>query len=75
MISKLQRHEGGFALVIDRALADVLRISTDTPLEITTDGRTLAITPMVDTRRRRKFQIALGRTNRKHGAALEQLAD
>ncbi|KMY68601.1 AbrB family transcriptional regulator [Desulfocarbo indianensis] len=45
MIKKLTRHGNSMALVIDKPILELLNISSETPLEITTDGRSLTITP------------------------------
>ena len=37
MIKKLTRHGNSLALVIDRLILELLRIDTDTPLDISTD--------------------------------------
>lgn len=45
MIKKLTRHGNSLALVIDKPILEILNIAPDTPLHITTDGRSLTITP------------------------------
>jgi antitoxin component of MazEF toxin-antitoxin module len=39
MTKKLIRHGNSAALVIDKALMDLLKVRMDTPLEVTTDGQ------------------------------------
>ncbi|MBS1993458.1 MAG: AbrB/MazE/SpoVT family DNA-binding domain-containing protein [Cyanobacteria bacterium SZAS LIN-3] len=46
MIKKLTKHGNSQALVLDRAVLDLLKISSDTELEITTDGKRLLIEPI-----------------------------
>ena len=75
MIKKLTRHGNSLALVIDKPVLELLNIDADTPLEITTDGRALVITPATDAPRRARFQSALDETNRRHGKALRKLAE
>ena len=75
MIKKLTRHGNSLALVIDRAVLDLLKIDADTPLEISTDGQVLVVAPVRDPKRRKKFEKALGSANRKYGRALKRLAD
>jgi len=48
MIKKLTKHGNSLALVIDRAVLDLLKIKVDTPLDISTDGQILVITPIRD---------------------------
>jgi len=73
MIKKLSKHGNSLALVIDRAVLDLLKIDSDTPLEITTDGKVLTVSPVRDSKRRKKFENALKKTNRKYGQALKRL--
>jgi len=48
MPKKLVRHGNSRALVIDKAILDLLKIDDDTELELTTDGRSLRVTPAAD---------------------------
>ena len=75
MIKKLTKHGNSLALVIDRAVLDLLKIDTDTPLEISTDGQVLVISPIRDEEHRDKFNKALESTNRKYGRVLKRLAE
>ena len=75
MIKQLTKHGNSWAVVIDRPVMDLLKIEPETPLEITTDGRVLTITPVVDDSRQKKFDAALSKTNRKFGRALKKLAE
>ena len=52
-----------------------LNIDPDTPLEITTDGQTLVVSPARNSKHRAKFQASLKETNRRYGRALKRLAD
>lgn len=75
MIKQLTKHGNSLALVIDKAILDLLEIDAGTPLEITTDGQSLIVTPARDPERREKFRESLGRINRRHGKALKRLAE
>ena len=75
MIKKLTRHGNSMALVIDRSVLDLLKIDTETPLEISTDGNVLVISPVRDEARATRFKEALEKTNRRYGRALKRLAD
>ena len=48
MTKKLIRHGNSAALVLDKALLDLLKVQMDTPLEVTTDGRNIIISPQVN---------------------------
>ena len=75
VIKKLTKHGNSWALVIDKPVLDLLKLDPETPLEISTDGQTLFIAPARDTKRRKKFEAALEKTNRKYGRALKKLAE
>jgi antitoxin MazE len=75
VIKKLTKHGNSLAVVIDRAILDLLKIDADTPLEISTDGQVLVISPVRDNEHRDKFTKALEAANRKYGRALKRLAE
>ena len=75
MIKKLTKHGNSLALVIDRSVLDLLKIDRETPLDISTDGQALIISPVRDVERLDRFQKALESANRKYGRALERLAE
>jgi antitoxin component of MazEF toxin-antitoxin module len=74
MIKRLSKHGNSLALVIDRSVLDLLKIDRRTPLEITTDGELLLISPVRDLSRRAKFERALTAANKKYGKMLQRLA-
>ena len=75
MIKRLTKHGNSLALVIDRSVLDLLKIDRETPLDVSTDGQVLIISPLRDYERREKFQKALESANRRYGRALQGLAD
>lgn len=75
MIKKLTKHGNSLALVMERGVLDLLDINADTPLDISTDGEVLIISPIRDEKRRKQFEAAVAETNRKYGRALKKLAD
>ncbi|HEY5999868.1 MAG TPA: AbrB/MazE/SpoVT family DNA-binding domain-containing protein [bacterium] len=75
MIKKLTRHGNSLALVIDKGVLDLLEITADTPLAVTTDGKALIVSPAATAQRQRRFNAALARVNRRHGGALKRLAE
>ena len=74
MIKTLTSHGNSAALIIDKALLEILRIEMDTPLEIATDGRSLVISPVRDGADDHVAD-ALGRVNARHGGTLKRLAE
>jgi len=74
MIKKLTKHGNSLALVIDKGVLDLLNIDDKTPLDISTDGKILLISPVRDEKRKRQFEEALTKVNKKYGRALKRLA-
>ena len=54
MRKKLVKHGNSRALVIDKAILELLKIDDETELELSTDGRSLAITPVGEADERRE---------------------
>ncbi|MBI4613517.1 MAG: AbrB/MazE/SpoVT family DNA-binding domain-containing protein [Planctomycetes bacterium] len=75
MIKRLTKHGNSLALVIDRAILDLLDIKAETPLSITTDGKCLVVTPASEGECDESFLAALHKVNKRHGRALKRLAD
>jgi antitoxin component of MazEF toxin-antitoxin module len=75
MLKKLTRHGNSMALVIDKGVLELLNIDDKTPLDISTDGKILLISPVRDVKRMRQFRAALEKTNKKYGHALKRLAN
>jgi antitoxin component of MazEF toxin-antitoxin module len=74
MIKKMVAHGNSAALIIDKPILEILKIDIDTPLEVSTDGKNLIISPVQDARREKRFRAALQKVNRKHGKTLKKLA-
>lgn len=75
MIKKLTAHGNSAALIIDKAVLEIFKISMDTPLEIITDGKNLIISPVRDSLRDEKIEKALKKVNALHSKTLSKLAD
>ena len=46
MLKRLTRHGNSYALVIDKAILELLKITPETPLELSTNGHELTIRPL-----------------------------
>ena len=75
LIKKLTVHGNSAALIIDKALLEVLHIDMDTPLSISTDGESLVISPLHDAPKTRRFASVLAEVNADHGDVLRKLAE
>jgi antitoxin component of MazEF toxin-antitoxin module len=58
MVKKLTKHGNSMALVIDRPILELLKIDSETPLDVSTDGKQLIIAPARPSGRRKKFEAA-----------------
>lgn len=74
MIKHLTQHGNSTALIIDRAIMELLHITPKTPLEVATDGRNLILSPIHDGKREGRFQKALEAVNRRHAKTFRALA-
>jgi len=75
MVKRLTQHGNSVALVIDKPVLELLRITPKTPLELTTDGKNLIISPVRDGKRSTRFRSALEAVNRRHRKTLKALAE
>ncbi len=75
MTKTLIRHGNSLALVIDKPILEMLDITDDTPLEVTTNGDSLLISPVRDKARQKKLRASLDKINQKFGKDLKRLAE
>jgi antitoxin component of MazEF toxin-antitoxin module len=75
MLKKLTKHGNSLALVIDRPILDLLNISPETALDVSTDGKRLIIAPAVASARRKKFEAAQELAHARYGKAFRKLAE
>jgi len=74
MIKKLVAHGNSAALIIDKPILDLLKVNMTTPLEVSTDGKNLIISPVENEKRETRFRAALDKVNKAHGKTLRKLA-
>ena len=75
MIKKLTKHGNSLALVIDKPILELLRVTPDTPFEIMTDGQSLVLTPVRDPMEQKKFEDALETIHKRFGRTMKRLAE
>ena len=75
MVKRLTKHGNSLALVFDRGVLDLLEIDTETPLSITTDGKSLIVSPIRDAKRQKAFRAALQKVTDVMGGCLSALPD
>ena len=75
MIKTLTKHGNSYALVIEKPILELLRITPETPFEIMSDGQCLVLTPVRDTEEETKFQKSLEAIHTRFGRAMKRLAE
>ena len=75
MIKTLTRHGNSYALVIEKPILELLRVSPDASFEIVTDGQCLILTPVREPAEEKAFQKALDVVHKRFGRAMKRLAE
>lgn len=75
MVKKLIKHGNSAALILDKALLEILQVNMDTSLEITTDGQNIIISPATSEKNESDLLSALERVNKAHSKTLARLAE
>ncbi len=75
MVKKLTRTGNSLALVLDKPMLDRLKIDADTPLEVSTDGEVIVISPLRDRRRTAKLKRLVEEAHRQYGGVFRRLAE
>ncbi|MCG5054120.1 MAG: AbrB/MazE/SpoVT family DNA-binding domain-containing protein [Myxococcales bacterium] len=74
MAKRLQAIGNSSGIIIDRPILDMLGITSETELEVKTDGKSLIITPLDDAKRRSRLKAIQARTLKKHAGTFRKLA-
>ena len=75
MVKKLIQHGNSAALILDKPILDLLNLKVDTPLEITTDGKNLIISPQSDVNKEKDILASLEKINKKYSRTLQKLGE
>lgn len=75
MLKNLTKHGNSYALVIDKPILELLRVTPETPFEILTDGQCLVLSPVRDTTQEKEFQDVLAMVHKRFGRAMKRLAE
>jgi antitoxin MazE len=73
MVKTLKQIGNSYGVIIDKPILEILHITPETPLEITTDGESLQIRP-VRQRKRPALNESLAAVNKRHASTLKKLA-
>ena len=74
MVKNLIKHGNSYALVIDKPIMELLQMTPETELEVTTNGDHLVISPVRPKGRQAKLNRILDSINRDFGPALKKLS-
>ena len=76
LTKKLTKHGNSYAVIIERAILDLLGIGDETLLEISTpDGASIVITPIKSKEGKKRFAESFDKINKKYGKTLKRLAE
>lgn len=75
MRKKLTRTGNSLALVLERALLEQTGIDADTPLEVSTDGQVIVISPVRSAARTARLKAVMERVHARYAGAFKRLAE
>ena len=75
MIKTLTKHGNSLALILDKPILELLNIDLDTPISISTDGKSLTLSPVFDVKRDEKLTKIQAKINKKYETTFKKLAD
>jgi antitoxin component of MazEF toxin-antitoxin module len=75
MNKKLTRTGNSLALVLDKGLLERTGIDADTPLEVSTDGEVIVISPVRAAKRTAKLRRVMERAHARYAGAFKRLAE
>lgn len=75
MVKTLTKHGNSYALVIDKAILELLKFKPEDLFEVSTDGKVLTIARASNASRQSRLTRSLSKVNAQHGKALKRLAE
>jgi antitoxin component of MazEF toxin-antitoxin module len=75
MRKKLVKTGNSLALVLDREFLRAARVGADTPLEVSTDGEIIVISPVRRKTRTARLRSIVREAHRDYGGIFKRLAD
>ena len=75
MIKTLTRTGNSLALVIDKGLLEATGITASSPLEVSTDGDVIVISPVRSKKKTARIRAILHDLDRQHAGAFKRLAE
>ena len=75
MIKKLTKTGNSLALVLDKPLLDQVGIDAATPLEVSTDGHVIVVSPVRPRRLTTRLKRLTAEAHRRYGGVFRRLAE
>jgi antitoxin component of MazEF toxin-antitoxin module len=75
MAKTLTRTGNSLALVLDKPILEATGIDAETPLEVSTDGDVIVISPVRSKKRTAKLKEILDELDREHAGAFRRLSE
>ena len=75
MRKKLTRTGNSLALVLDKRLLDRLGIDADTPLDVSTNGQVIVVSPVRSQRRTARLKQIVAEAHSRYGGVFRRLAE
>ena len=75
MTKKLTRTGNSLALILDRHLLEATGIDSSTPLEISTDGDVIVVSPVRSGKRTDRLRAVMTRAHERYGGTFRRLAE
>ena len=75
MTKKLIQHGNSVALVIDKPIMEMLKITNETLFDLSTDGKNIILSPQVNKTQGNDIMKSLEKINKKYGSVLKQLGE
>jgi len=75
MVKKLIQHGNSVALVIDKPIMEILKITNETVFELSTDGKNLILSPQIENNQEDTIIHSLEKINKRYGTVLKRLGE
>ena len=75
MTKKLIQHGNSAALIIDKPLMELLNITNETTLQLSTDGKNIILSPQNEKFQEKDILQSLEKINKKFGKVLKRLGE
>ena len=75
MIKKLRKVGNSQAIVLDKSILELLRINSETPLDVSTNGDIILIKPVRDKKKQEQLKKNLEFINKEYGEVLKKLSE